>query len=39
MGTKTSAYYKRVLDPGETWTVKLRLTDQKPSGEVLGASF
>ncbi len=36
MGTKVSACYRRILDPGESWTVKLRLTDQKPSGAVLG---
>jgi len=39
MGTKVSAYYRRILDPGETWTIKLRLTDQKPPCEMLAAAF
>ena len=39
IGTKASAYYRRTLEPGETWTVKLRLMDKKPAGDVLQASF
>ncbi|HVO32546.1 MAG TPA: glucosidase [Elusimicrobiota bacterium] len=39
LGTKASAYYRRILQPGETWTVKLRLTDQRPASDVLGESF
>ncbi len=39
MGTKASAHYRKIMEPGETWTVKLRLTHQKPSCEMLGAAF
>jgi mannosylglycerate hydrolase MGH1-like protein len=30
-GTKTAAHYSAELAPGKSWTVRLRLTDQKPS--------
>ncbi len=38
-GTKVSAYYRKNLEAGETWTVRLRLTDKKPAEEVLKNSF
>jgi len=39
VGTKAAAYYRRTLEPGETWTVKLRLMDKKPEGDVLKKPF
>lgn len=39
MGTKAAAYYRRLLNPGESCTVKMRLTDQKPVGNILNEAF
>jgi hypothetical protein len=39
LGTKAAAYYHKILEPGETWMVKLRLMDKKPEGDVLQTSF
>jgi hypothetical protein len=44
-GTKAAAHYSQEIAPGKNWTVRLRLTDQKPSaGEApapnyFGAAF
>ncbi len=32
-GTKVAAHYRRVLGPGETWTIRLRLTALDATGE------
>ncbi|MBI3291463.1 MAG: glucosidase, partial [Elusimicrobia bacterium] len=44
VGTKAAVYYQRTLAPGETWVVKLRLSnqggeDKGVGGDILGASF
>jgi hypothetical protein len=42
-GTKAAVHYKRIVEPGETWTVELRLTDDTrldpPGARSLGADF
>src|SRR5581483_9997107 len=38
LGTKGSAYYRLVIEPGQSQTIKLRLTD-KPSADPFGAEF
>jgi hypothetical protein len=38
-GTKASAYYRLRIASGSSATVRLRLTDQKPAGAVLGKEF
>ena len=38
-GTKAALHYTRTLQPGETWSVKLRLTEKVPAGAVPGAVF
>ncbi len=39
MGSKAAARYRLSLGPGESATVKLRLTLAEPSGEMLGIGF
>jgi hypothetical protein len=39
VGTKASARYRFSLAPGQTATVKLRLRNSPPAGEVLGRDF
>jgi hypothetical protein len=38
-GTKAAAHYRLALAPGETATVRLRLTDAPPGGQAFGAGF
>ncbi len=42
-GTKAALHYRRILEPGETWTIDLRLTDDmslaKPGDRSLGDDF
>jgi Mannosylglycerate hydrolase MGH1-like glycoside hydrolase domain len=38
-GTKAALHYFKDLEPGETWTLKLRLTRPAPTVEPLGAAF
>src|SRR5207302_860296 len=38
-GTKAAVHYRRTLFPGETWTVRLRLSNQPPNGDCLGSGF
>ncbi len=37
-GTKAAVHYRRILAPGETWTVKLRLTNAPATNDDLGGS-
>ena len=39
VGTKAAARYRLALAPGESRTVKLRLSNAPPAGEVLGKDF
>jgi hypothetical protein len=38
-GTKAAARYQRRLAPGETWSMRLRLSNTPPHGDCLGAEF
>src|SRR5260370_20757132 len=38
VGTKMAALYRRELGPGESMTLKLRLTDMEPAGGMEGNS-
>ncbi len=38
-GTKAAVRYKKILAPGETWVVNLRLSDRPPGAGSFGASF
>ncbi len=38
-GTKAAARYKKILAPGETWVISLRLSDRPPGAGSFGAPF
>jgi len=39
LGTKCAVHYRKTMAPGQTWVVKMRLTDRLPAEDPMGGEF